>query len=174
MSVQTKSLIYNDTKDLLTNLRNYTDPLEKDLNRTVNRLVGLLILGLPGAFLADAGIDHTKLNAIRQKIARLEEVASKDPDSQADLALQKSVYQGIEDYTERAKFLKLFTGIAGISSTGAMLYGVLKNSQSSIEIANHLGNAALAGAVIILAHRLVAGNQMDNQYAELAASRSLI
>ena|GEM_PF-5498142 len=177
MSVQNISSASSRAQELTGLLRNSVDPFENNLNRTIKRVAGVLIGGIPGLFLADALVDLQKYFTIHQTVSGLEQTGANDSASQRDLEFQRKVYTGIGNYTQGAGFIKAVTGSVGayqslLSQLQVTPQGQIIGNIAGIEEASlALGTTLLTGLACAVIYKLAVGSLLKQEQAVLLAER---
>jgi hypothetical protein len=116
MSIQSNS-VYSEKLPIAVSqadLEELADPFEVGFNRTVFRVVGLLLPG--GSICIDALCDRWKIEKIRSRIEELD-IAARDPKAHPDVFIQKEICSSLERYTDRSRTIKAVTVMTAITST---------------------------------------------------------
>jgi len=167
MAVQANYSIARETQDLVRDMRDGTDPVEKELPRLAFRVLGIFSVG---PFFADAYVDYMKCAALQSRLFRLESTVASNPTETFELAVQKQIYTNIKNYTDNAQNIKLGTGICGLIGTVMTVHGMLTNNQFSEMVGSAFGLASWAGLGMAVINRYTAGSQLRATNKELAES----
>lgn len=184
-----------DAKLMMSDIASSTDPIEKNLSRTSNRILGgflgLLTFGIPtGVFVADASVDSSKLQQIQAKKIQLDQVQLNHSEAGYEKAVvarefQKDVYTSIAGYTQTAEKVKsvlalasVLYGVGAALMLGRMLHSGYTSRSASMTEAMALQSGLLIGlptAAYGLYHWLVDGSNLEGKKQVLAeqASRRL-
>lgn len=155
MTVQANYSISRETQDLVQDIRNDTDPVEKELPRLVFRVIGCISgYGIP---LADALVDQMKIYNIQSRLDRFGNIVAKNATETSELGLQKQIYTNIKGYTENARNIKLGAGACALLS-----------HMVSPQLRNLALLGAFAGVGFAVVHRYTAGTLLQATNRELA------
>jgi hypothetical protein len=160
MGIQANYSVSRDMQALVQDIRDNTDPAEKELPRLAVRVLSLFI-PFTSPFHLDAFIDQMKSEDLQSRLVRIDNTVANNESEKSDLAIQKQIYTNIKDYTDRARNPKLGIGVCNLLTAWAVYQG---NRQLAYS-ANAWGLTGFAVAVI---HRYTVGEQLQSTNRELA------